>query len=344
MKKLLIKCLSLFIMLSPVATLSCANDMSWNNIERPDPILPISKKGFDNINVEDIEMDRFLYCNDVIDLLNDKLTKGGYLLDALNYDVFKNEQKISIDDNLYRNGSYKFIITNKNNKEDEITFYLKITNSLYLSDNFSITDIGTIYDERPSSILMGLIFNNLSMINQLQRIADELRNPNNYIYKSDASGATIEINNKKPTKPPTTFYGSLDINYNVSYFKPSEQNIDFPATIKQLVKDNDNNKDVITEMGNISDKTPYGVIMNFIAKNQINYNYWSILLNDLDFDKFKIENGKEQYSYTMNIYSKEYEKVELTPSTPELQNGDYNKKSHFINDEEGLELKFTSLN
>ncbi|AKU79616.1 hypothetical protein [Spiroplasma turonicum] len=344
MKKVLKLFTLAILMVSTGTSVACSNNSYEDNIERPEPILPISKTGFNDIEIDDIEVSKYAYTYDLLDVINNKLLKANYDLDRIQYDIYKNDIEINLNDDLYRNGNYKFILTNKDNQNDTITAIIKITNSLYLQDNFQVTDIGEVYDHRPRSILMSLLFYNISMIKYIQKVGDELTKVSNYTYNDSLDGVTIQINDKKPESKPKNFYGKLNLTYKINPFDENNgyTNIKFPATIEKVIQNGDETKKVITDLGNLSDSNVYTVIMYLISTNSIAYNYWSLLLNDFDIDNFKVE-PKGNNSYVLRLFTKKYNEDEKLPEKPSEQNGEYNNSSHYIKDTDGIEIKFTSL-
>ncbi|AKX34030.1 hypothetical protein SLITO_v1c03770 [Spiroplasma litorale] len=351
MKKLKLILISLLPTLS-LLTIGCGTGSSIDDIERPDPIMPISKTGFDKINIDDIEIDKFLYNEDLLKVINTKLTNAGYDLNKIDYKVFKNETQISMNDDLYRNGNYRFLITNKDNSNDTITAYIKIINSLYLQDNFNITEIGEVYDHRPNTLLNSLLFRNTSMIKYLQKIADELTLLENITYyKSEVENdvtpfhAKIQINDTIPKEKPKNFYGMIDLSYNIKTFdsSPGQNNINFPATFEEIIKDGDDKFKIKYSLGNLPDTSIYTVLMYLISINSINYNYWPIVLNDLDIKNIKPEYDKEKNQYSIRLFSKKYNGDQKLPESPIEQSGEYNNSSHYINDEKGILFYFTVI-
>ncbi|AHI52498.1 lipoprotein [Spiroplasma culicicola] len=322
---------------SASAVVSCTNN-DTEDIYRPAPIMPIAKTGFENVNIEVIDMEKINYTNELLTEINQQLELAGYDLNNIDYQVYKNESQISIKDDLYRNGNYQFIITNKNNENDSITASISITNSLHLMDNFKITSIGSIYDQRPKSIMMALMFYNLDMVNELTNVAVQLTNSSNYQYTN--TGATLSINNEVPTSRPTQFYGQLELKYNVVPFDKDSVNTEWPVTIAQMVKLAVNKDTLVTNFGRVNGKDPYTILMLFIMENLANPMYWGLFINDLDLDNFTAQLIDEQTStYEMKFYSKSYNDQEL-PENPDDQNGEYDKFAHYLNDEQGIILTF----
>ncbi len=340
-KKILVGLSSIvFIPTITANVVSCTND-KYDDIFRPDPIMPITKNGFEKANLDSINIEKIYYTDELLKEIIESLELGGYKEENLKIQVFKNNSEISLDEDLYRNASYKFIITNKENNNDNITAAIKISNSVHLQDVFKVSTIGNIYDNRPRTIMMALMFNNMDMINQLSKVGDELTDVNKFEYKKDNKGAIIRINDEVPKQRPESYYGSLDLNYQVTPFVEEEiGGQPFPMTISEMVKIS-NNKLPTTSFGKLEGKDKYTVLMHFIIENLSNPTYWALFVNDLDLDNFEaqpIENSSNQYM--IRFYSKDYQKISL-PETPEEQNGDYDKKAHYLNDKQGIELTFS---
>ncbi|WP_338984856.1 hypothetical protein [Spiroplasma endosymbiont of Diplazon laetatorius] len=346
MNKLYKKMLASFSMFAiiPTATLSvvsCGGNY-WDNIWRPEPIMPVIKEGFENVNLDNIDTEKIFYTDELLNQILSSLKNSGYERDDLNIQLFKNgiEYDLKTTD-IFRNANYKFVITNKNNEKDKITASIKITNSLYLQDVFKVTNIGNVYDHRPRTIMMGLMFYNMDMIPQLSRVGNELTKAENYIYNQDLNGVTIKINDKIPDERPTGYYGSLDVSYNIEKFTPSN-NDEYPMTIQQMVKASNGLDKPKTELGTLSGKDQYTVLMQFIIENLTNSIYWALFVNDLDLDNFKaIPIDGQVNKYKMMFSLKPYGESNEIPDLPTDQNGEYDKKAHYLKDENGIELTFS---
>ncbi|ALD66800.1 hypothetical protein [Spiroplasma cantharicola] len=340
-KKVLVGLSSIVFIPSITANVvSCTSD-KYDDIFRPDPIMPITKNGFEKVNLDNINIEKIYYTDDLLKQIINSLELGGYKEDNLKIQVFKNNSEISLKDDLYRNGTYKFIISNKENANDNITASIKISNSVHLQDVFKVTTIGNIYDNRPRTIMMALMFNNIDMVNQLSKVGDELTDVSKFDYKQNNKGAIIRIKDEVPKQRPESYYGSLDVNYQITPFIAEEiEGQSFPMTISEIVKIS-NNKVPTISFGKLEGKDKYTVLMQFIIENLSNPTYWALFVNDLDLDNFEslpIENSANQYK--IRFYSKDYQKMQL-PETAQEQNGDYDKKAHYLNDKQGIELTFS---
>lgn len=326
------------VVLTTSSVVGCDNTPT-DNIYRPDPIMPIVKKGFSNVNLDTIDVQSLNYTDELLAKLNEQLELVGYNLKDLDYQVYKNEIKITLTEDLFRNGNYKFIISNKLDANDEITAAITITNSLHLVDNFKITTIGEIYDNRPRSIMMALMFYNLEMINNLTKVASELTAVQNYSYST--SGALLSINDEVPKSRPQTFYGSLDLKYSVVPFEKESVATSWPVSIEQMVKLDNDKKVMKTDLGRLDSPDAYSLLMVFIMENLNNPIYWGLLVNDLDLNNFSAELIDATTStYKMNFYTKPYDGTMLLPQTPAEQNQEYDAYAHFLDDTTGVELQF----
>ncbi|WP_339020687.1 hypothetical protein [Spiroplasma endosymbiont of Atherix ibis] len=211
-----------------------------SNIWRPNPIMPIKKYGFENVNLDSIDIQKIFYTDDLLKEILQSLKLVGYQESELSIQVFKNGIEVDLENtDMFRNSNYKFIITNKKNSNDKITASIKIINSLHLQDVFKVTNIGTIYDHRTRTIMMGLMFYNMDMLRQLPKVGQELTDSKNFRYNENLDGTTIKINDIIPKEKPTSYYGSLELNYDVEEFIPSE-NDNYQMTITEMVKASNN--------------------------------------------------------------------------------------------------------
>ncbi|AUB32056.1 hypothetical protein [Spiroplasma floricola] len=331
----------IFVPSLTMSVVSCKS-VGGSNIWRPAPILPIVKNGFENVNLDSVDVQKIFYTDDLLKEILQCLKLAGYEESDLNIQVLKNGIEADLQNtDIFRNANYDFIITNKKNSNDKITASIKITNSLHLQDVFKVTSIGTIYDHRPRTIMMGLMFNNMDMIKQLPKVGEELTNSKNFVYNKNLDGATIKINDTIPKEKPTGYYGSLELNYDVKEFI-SPENDTYPMTIKEMVKASNNLDSPKTELGTLPGKDQYTVLMQFIIDNLTNPTYWGLFVNDLDLDNFKAEpiEGQEN-RYKMKFTLKPYQENDNRPESPEEQNGDYDKKAHYLKDNDGIELTFS---
>lgn len=331
-KKLVKTLAGLVAFSSFLSCIGCANIKT--SIHRPNPILPINKKGFSDVNLDKIEIASLYYNDDLISQINTQIELAGYDMQNIKYEVYRNQNKINMNDDLYRNGTYRFEISNTQNFEDHIQATIIITNSNHLEDIFKVRAIGEIYDNRPKTILMALMFYNMNMISKIDLIGEQLEKVENYKYLQE--GVNICLNDVIPTNKPTSFYGSIDLLYTVKPFIEDDEN--FPLNIEKFVELATQNTEPKLNLGKLNSTNKYVVLMQFITDNLANPNYWSLFINDLDLDSIA-SNEVGQNEYEMRIYSKIYKEADL-PTSPEDQNKTYDENSHFLDDQEGVVLKF----
>ncbi|AGR42448.1 hypothetical protein [Spiroplasma diminutum] len=339
-KKLIIVFSSItFIPALTLSVVSCV-DNSWKDLYRPDPIMPIVKTGFENANIDSIDIEKIYYTDDLISQIEESLIKGGY--NNTTFSVEKNGSSIKMTDDLYRNATYKFVVKNNDNETDNITATIKITNSLHLQDVFRVTNIGTVIDQRPRTIMMALMFYNLDMLNELSRVGDELTDSTKFTYKEDNSGALINIDDQIPEIRPTNYYGSLDLSYKIEPFNQGD--LQFPMTIAEMVEKSTENE-VKTEFGKVDGIDKFTILMHFIMENVTSPTFWPLFVNDLDLygdGKFEaIPVSGVANKYKMKFEVKEFKEGMLLPETPEEQNGEYDNYAHYLKDEEGIEVTFS---
>lgn len=302
--------------------------------------MKINKNGFNNVNIENIDIEKINYNDDLIFQINNELIISGYNLHNINYYITRNKIQITMDDDLYRNGEYTFIIQNKNNTNDIININISITNSLYLSDNFKITYIGEIYDYRPKTIIMNLLIYNMNMIKYLPKIANELMDKKNYIYNinninnnNNIKQVILKINDIIPNlgNKPKQFYGQLNLSFIISSFTEKFNYLQ-GVTMEELFKINriNDNQIMKTELGKLNYIDKYTILMTFIQENlPYSSKYWSLFINDLDLENFEIKKDNiYENKYTIAFYTKQYSNLPLSNNPIEQNNDIY---AHFIN-------------
>ncbi len=285
------KLLNLFtgiLMLSSLTNMlvSCsARSGSYDEIKRPDPVYPFQKKGFEKFQEDKLDISKYVYTYDLIKDVNNAFEIAGYSLNNLKYTVYRNASLLEkgLDDNLLRNGKYKFIVTNNLNLEDELVFSLSISNSRYLPDIVRTLNIGEIEDNRKKTILMKMIFMNLTLTNFIDDIAEEM-------LKDDAN---IDIEKDKATldfgdfikENRNKFYGKIVLNFKINKnFDPWEGEMDINCLA------NSGGWNAKDELGVLTSKEPFSVIMQYISLNFAHrLEYLSILINDLDVEKANIK-------------------------------------------------------
>ncbi|ARU91318.1 hypothetical protein SCLARK_00655 [Spiroplasma clarkii] len=302
MKKLL-KTLASVVFISTTAVLTVSCDKNWIDyieIERPDPVYAIRKTGFQNFAADKIDVNKFVYTYDLIDEVKFYLTDGGYDLKQLNWEVVRNKMVLEkgLEDNLLRNGTYIFTITNSQNGNDKITIEQKITNSKYLPDVIVETDLKDIEDNRVRTILMRMIFRNLGLISRIDDIANEMVNSDK--INPEADKVTLDFGSFDKENRDK-FYGTTTLTYRVVDFTPDWG--PGPIDINDLAAKG--NTVVNNDLGTLRSITPYQAFSQYVTNNFANkLNYLSILVNDIDVDGYKIaldsENGLNAYTLTFN--------------------------------------------
>lgn len=299
MKKLL-AILTSFFTTSTLATSVVGCDTQWGNytdIERPEPVYAIRKEGFENFAEDKIDVNRFSYTYDLIDEVESSLVSAGYDLATLKWDIVRNKIQLEegLEDNLLRNGVYIFTITNTKNTKDKLVIQQKITNSKYLPDVVLNLNIGNIDDNRIKTILMRMIFNNLTLISRIDDIANEMLNSENINIgetSADLNFGSFDKNNKDK------FYGQVTLNYKIVPYSPWEGTKD----INELAGGDKRNDDLGTWR---AEPTRYSVLSQYITRNfATNLQYLAILINDIDIDNWivtKTETNK--YTITLNTIS-----------------------------------------
>ena len=299
MKKLL-KLFTGILMLSSSTNMlvSCsAGSGSYEEIKRPDPVYPFQKKGFEKFQEDKLDISKYVYTYDLIKDVNNAFEIAGYNLDNLNYTVYRNASLLekSLDDNLLRNGIYKFIVTNKLAPEDELIFQMNVTNSRYLPDIVRTLKLGDINDNRKKTVLMKMMFMNLTLIKFIDEIAEEM-------LKEDAN-ITIEENeaiinfgdfDKEKRK---SFYGEVILEFNI---KKSEEPWPGEKDINELA-----GEDAKNELGVLSSKKPFSIIMQYITLNFASrLDLLGILINDLNIEGAEIK-SKGSNKFTATIKTRE---------------------------------------
>ncbi|ARU92211.1 hypothetical protein SCLARK_001758 [Spiroplasma clarkii] len=306
---------------------------------RPDPILPISKTGFANVSLDKIDIERYSYNVDLLHDLDKILVQADYDLQNLDYQVSKDGTAITMDADLFRNGNYQFIITNKQNSSDQIIANLTISNSKHLADNFRVTQLGAIFDYRPKSILTALMEKNLNSLGKITEIAEQLTAVDNYEYnyneKGEVIGATLAVDDVVPQEIPTSFYGSLNLGFSASG-EPVSPTGTWGIKLDQLVGE------LETDLATVDKNDTYSILMYLITRNLGLYNYLGVLINDLDLITVQPSVG-ENSKYEVTFKTKPYE-WQNRPLTPKEQNAEYDNFAHYLNDSDGITITFSYFN
>ncbi|AOG60087.1 hypothetical protein SHELI_v1c01320 [Spiroplasma helicoides] len=348
MKKLMTIMASISLLISPLSSISCnKQENSIDEIERPAPILPIQKKGFEKVKVDSINIQKITYNIDFYNQINDLLTKSGFDLSQIDYQVNKNKLPISLNDDLFRNGVYYWTITNKNNSEDEITATITIRNSLHLADLFTSLSIGTIHDRRPRTILIGLMQANLGMINMLDQIADQLIDINKYV-ENDDNHSIIKINDQTPNfseqAKPKNFYGQINVTYIVvpfNYDSLKKRGI----SLDELYKDNKSSSSSMSlNLGVVNSQNIYSILMVFIIQNFASaVDCWWILVNDINSSNFEPKQDEDKGSvkgkdFKIDISFKPFDK-----SAPSNDPDVMDKVSYIMDQKDPVTFKYRYL-
>ncbi|QGS51562.1 hypothetical protein [Spiroplasma tabanidicola] len=366
MKKLLKLLLVVTSMVQPIIIVSCDKKQTNTLIDRPEPILPISKQGFENVNIDAIEIDKIMYNYDLYEQVIEQLKKANYNVNDINVSVIKNGINTLDKDNsdLFRNGTYEWTFSNKNNDKEYIKAKLIITNSLNLADIFSALNIGTIYDSRPKSILIGLLTKNLNLINMIEQISEQLIDVKNYIYNQNNKSAIIKISedNDFPKLSggkdviPKKFYGSIEVNFEIQKFDYAKLNDDqkgitFNQFWKNLNYISSSDINMPNNIGIINQFNIYSLLMSLIITNFTTGEsqfYWPIIINDIlseEQNSFKPEksdkpNAIEGKDFMVNIYFKEYK----NEYPNDASNEQLDKNSFIFDQKEPVKLYFKYLN
>ncbi|WP_339020324.1 hypothetical protein [Spiroplasma endosymbiont of Atherix ibis] len=318
MKKILMLLTTISITTSTsFSVLSCKSLSDYEEISIPDPVYLIKQSGFKGFDSKKIDVKKYIYTYDLIDELDKHLQLAGYDLNNLTWDITRNKMILEkgLEDNLLRNGNYIFIIKNKLNKNDKIEIKQKITNSKYLKDVISKTNLKNIEDNRVKTVLMKMIFNNLNLISRIDDIAKEMLNSENITItdkKAILNFKDFDKNNRDK------FYGQITLDFDVVGPNPNlpSEKIDINNLAKEagtIVKN---------DLGTLTIVSPFQIFSQYVTLNFSNkLQYLTILVNDIDIEGLKITKIDKNYYKavfeTIESHNNEYKsylsgKLELT--------------------------------
>lgn len=294
MKKLLkIFIVGILFFGSALSLVCCSKKYNWNNISVDPPILPIEITGFKLINFKTINpQNNQQTIPKLLEQLSQLFQGSQWNFNKLikNY-KFNNQNKPVDNIDLYRNGHYELKFNDKTNI-NIIKINKIVTTSNHLADKIKSIDLGKIYDIKPKTILIAIIFNNIKLISELDKFGEffigiqtsdiwnkQIKNVDK--IKIDKTGATLitgKDNWSDKDNETTDYYGSVHVYFSIEHSK--------------IPKERENLSEIklTTNLGKIQNITILQVMMVFISINFVNkLDKLSILLNDLylkiNFDK-----------------------------------------------------------